>query len=599
MRFDRNLLQARFVLVNARWLLRQHRDVFAIDQLRGEAGKLDRLRLRIDRDQPHLAHRVAGDVIEIVVALVTDQPVVVGYQRFRRRRDAAAAAGLVHRGQEIQLVGRVGVLPEIQRKLGVALGIGLLVLQILLVALLGAARVVKMPTGPAPEFGERGFQRDRCRYAPVGGGRTEQVHRIDFALQLRGLHPAFGNVRRQPGTHLHAIGHELLHRHRGTADPVDGAAVTGDEEIHRPGTGRGGFRKRVGQLAETGAIHRQRDFLHQIAARIDHVGFQGDARDVAQPAGRAHDHADMESLARAIQAPIGKQVTGKLAGIHGVGCAAHVEARVVELAVAGTDRQERHVVALGDQVHHRALVVIESLEARERHHAILAGRARQQRLAVDRHHRDPGIRDRPAGVDRLHEHVLAAVIRLLHQHAEIGHHDQAAVGGRAVHRTEILTAALAGVQARGADRTCRSGARGSRARRLRQFLPGFVASARRTRSLAPCGCGIVARQVQPEHSALAVREILAEIDSGIFRLGRIIAGYDADFDMALDDLVFAEATLQFGVAEIAVIEADQMLQLVGQHAPDHQLEARQVARHHRDAPAAAHRKQRSRADELQ
>ena len=139
---------------------------------------------------------------------------------------------------------------------------------------------------------------------------------------------------------------------------------------------------------------------------------------------------------------------GQAARIRRVVRATHVEARVIQLPPAGTDRQERHVRALGDQIHHRPPVVIEARQAGETRHAVGTGRARQQGLAVHRHHRHRGARHRLAAVDGLHEHILAAVVGFFHQHAQIGDHDQAAVGGRVAHAAGGFIDGVAGRNAR-------------------------------------------------------------------------------------------------------------------------------------------------------
>ena len=110
---------------------------------------------------------------------------------------------------------------------------------------------------------------------------------------------------------------------------------------------------------------------------------------------------------------------------------------------------------------------------------------------------------------------------------------------------------------------------------------------------------IVGGEMQQEDAPLAFLQVLAEIDAFIVRLARRPGGNGRVLPEALDDMVFAEAAGQLRMAEAAVVEAHQMLQLVGQHAPDFQLHAGHVARHDRDAPVAAQRQQRAVGHEAQ
>ena len=608
---ERNLLQLGVVFVDARILLGQHRDIAALDQLRAQSLQFDRPGLRIDRHQVHAARTVTGDVVEAVVRLVPHQPVVAGNHRLRGCRHAATAVGFVRLGEEIQLVGGVGVLFQVKVKLGVAFVVGAAVLQGFLVALPGAAHIVEVIVRPAAERRPRGPQGERGGHPAIGRRRTEQILHIDQRLQLVGLHPTLRHLLRQRGNDFHAIGQKLLHLHRGAADLGVGVAAAHDVKVHRPGAGGRGLGRRVVQLAEAGGIHRQRHLLDRDAARIDHLRLQRNTGHAARPARRAHDQADVEQVAGPIDAAIGKQVRGELAVVERIGLAADVEARVIELAVVAADRQKGQILAFLHHVHHRLFVVLQPFEGGEMHHAIGAGGLAVKRLPVDRQHRHAGAAHRLAAADRLHEHILAAVQRALHQHAQIGDHDQPRVGRhravRAVLRTAIgLVAARVGTVV-AAVRVGNAGRRGRAAGGAGRLAAGRRCDAllrkrprlRRHLGLLLFRCRVIAGQVQQEHPALAVLQVLAQVDTCVIGLARIALGERAFHHVALDDMVFAEAIQQLRLAVAALVEADQVLQLIGQHAADHHLHARHVARYHRHPFAAAERQQRAVGHEAQ
>ncbi len=105
--------------------------------------------------------------------------------------------------------------------------------------------------------------------------------------------------------------------------------------------------------------------------------------------------------------------------------------------------------------------------------------------------------------------------------------------------------------------------------------------------------------MQQEHAALTLFQVLAQVGALIVRLGRIALGEAALLFEALHDMVFAEGVAQLGVGVGALVEADQVLQLIGQHATNFHAHARQVARHHRNSLAARDRQQRAVGHEAQ
>src|SRR5699024_12040033 len=110
-----------------------------------------RLRSRPDPHHPAPARAIAFYIGKVIAALATHEPVVAGYQRLGSRGHIAPAAGLVDAGEEMQPVGRIGVLVEPERELGMAVGVGTPVLQVLLIAVVDALAVVEMPVWPGVE----------------------------------------------------------------------------------------------------------------------------------------------------------------------------------------------------------------------------------------------------------------------------------------------------------------------------------------------------------------------------------------------------------------------------------------------------------------
>ena len=142
-------------------------------------------------------------------------------------------------------------------------------------------------------------------------------------------------------------------------------------------------------------------------------------------------------------------------------------------------------------------------------HAVGTGRLRVQRLPVDREYGYDRVADRLAGMDRLHEHVLAAVQPALDQHAEISDDDQPVIGWRFA---AVATVALAFIAA------CFIGTVGRRVRSRisirRQRCRSLLRDGLRLRlggSLLLFHGRVVARQVQQEYAVLAFLQVLREI----------------------------------------------------------------------------------------
>ncbi|WP_423762289.1 hypothetical protein [Burkholderia sp. NLJ2] len=579
---DRHFLQPRIVFVCAGILLGQHRHVAFLDELRTQVLHVDRLRTRVDRDEPHRARAAALHVAEIVDRLVADEPVVVRHERLRVRGDVAPAFRFIRLRLEVELVGRVRVLVEIEVELGMAVVVGRAVLQRRRITFLRAACIEEVITLPAAERRPHRAQRQRRRDAALLGRRAEQVLRIDDALQPLRLHPPFDDLLRQLRVDLHPVGQELLHLHRRAADRL-GARLAGldDIQIDRPRAGRRRFGRRITKFREARRVDGHRLAFDGDPARVDDLRLQRHAGRAARPARRAHDQADVERIAGPVQAAIREQVRGQLPLARRVAFAVDVETRKIELAIAARHRQERQVAVLLHDIQLRTLLAVEPLERGEMHDAVGARGLREQRLAVHREHRHGCARNRAAVADRLDEHVLAAVQRALDQHPEIGHDDQARVAERfvAVVAVAVARIGIVGLILAAVARRCIAVLR----------IVGFLLLGRR----------VVLRQVQQEHAALAALQVLAEIDAFVMRLAGVAGRERTCLHEALDDVILAERIRQLGPRVRAVVEAHEMLELVGHHPADLDLHPRQVARYDRQPLAAAHRQQRAVGHEAQ
>ena len=85
---------------------------------------------------------------------------------------------------------------------------------------------------------------------------------------------------------------------------------------------------------------------------------------------------------------------------------------------------------------------MKSLKVGKRRASVGVGVAGENRQPVLSEHSTCDARERRAGADRLHEDVVTAVSRVLHQQAQIGEQDQALVG-----RPSSITFLLATSQA--------------------------------------------------------------------------------------------------------------------------------------------------------
>ncbi len=548
--------QLRDVLVQARILLRQHRHVAALDDHRMQARHGPRLGIRPDGDQADRTLAAARHVVERVAALDANEIIVAGHQRAGAGGHVAAAARLEGARQYIELVSRARVLVQVQRDRRLAVGVGLCIGQLLVVAVLGALRVVEAPALPAGEFRKGGTQHQAGLDAPVLCRRAEQVLGADQRRQPVGLHPTLVHLSRQPRLHAHGVGLELANLHAGGADAGALVVLADQVQLRFPGTAGRAIGRRVVKGFETDFAQRQSLPARDRTARVGQHQLQRQALQWPRPVGRAHDQPQVHGVAGPVQPTVGEHRRLQRTGLDLVGLATDVEARVVQRAAVAVHRQERQVLALLDGQHHRLLLAPEVLERGQRREPAGIGDHRDQGFAIAGDGAHPRARHRRAGGDRLHEHVATAVQRLLGQHAQVGQHHQAMVG------------LLAGVFGQG----------------LRCGLGGVV--------------GLELVQGQQEHATLAVNQVFAQVDAFVMGFRRIGVGELQPGFLALDQAVLGQA-VEVGLAIVACVVLHQLVQRAGQHAGDFHAQAGDVARGDAHPAFAAQRQQRTFAQKAQ
>ena len=304
------------------------------------------------------------------------------------------------------------------------------------------------------------------------------------------------------------------------------------------------------KLLEARRTETDRLAPHDAAARIRDDGFQRHALERLRPVRGPHHQAELHLVAGPVDAAVREHVRGELARLRGVHHAAHVEARVVEAAVAAVDRQEGRVVAIAHQVH-RGLALAHQVPQRGQRRAPAAvGRTLCHGAAVAADHLHHGARHGFAAGDRLHEDILGAVDRLLDQDAEVGDEHQPLVA-----RADVLP-------------------------RL----------------------GIPATGAHQEHAAaLAARrgQVGREIEAVVLHRTALRGGHRGDLHGTLGQVVVREAPgVEVRVGEAAAGLRRQQVQPLGQHARDLVADRRHVARIQRQAALAAQRQQRARVQQL-
>ena len=292
------------------------------------------------------------------------------------------------------------------------------------------------------------------------------------------------------------------------------------------------------------------------ATRIGELDFQRNARERPAPVAGAHDVADIDGIARAIQTTIGKQIGLQCAAIDLVGIAADIEARQVQIAAVTGPGQEGQVRTQADADHGRLLFAGEAIQRRQRGMTGGIGVGGDQRFAIAGDHAHARASHGRALIQRLHEHLAAAIQRALDDDAEVGQHHQARVHGF----TGVLGDGLI--------------------RRQRGVLVAQGA------------------QRQQEHTVAVAAEELAEVDALVVRFGGIDVGQGDALLHALDQTVLTDGP-QSRLLVAVLVELHQMVQLFRQHAADFQPQRRQIAGDGRDPTLAAQRQQRALTDEFQ
>ena len=349
----RDFLGPRFVFVGAVGLLQQHRHKASLDKFQLQLIDRDFLRLRIDGDQVDAAFRAARHISHVAIGLEADEVRQFRHQHRRIGRHAAPALGLEGAGEEMQPVGGAGIFVEPQFEFGVAFFVGDAFVQLVRVAFLGAQRIIEAMIGIAAE-GRVGGLQGQCRFdAAIGGRGTEQVLHVDLGLQLIWRYPAIGDFAGQPRHHFHAVRQELLHPHRHAAELGISLPVLHGEQADGVVAGRRGFLRGVRKFIEATRAELDLFAFHRQAARIGNVDFQRNPGHRFRPTGGFHDHADVDGIARPVDAAIGKQVRRQRARLQRIAHAADIEAREIQPAVAAIQRQETHVAGLLNQVHQR------------------------------------------------------------------------------------------------------------------------------------------------------------------------------------------------------------------------------------------------------
>ena len=564
---QRHFLELALVLVHARILPRQDRGIAPLQQHQGEAVHRRLLGGGVDRNQSQHALGLATNGIEIAIGLDPDQIIARRHQAADFGADAAPAFGLETARHEQQAVAGVGVFAQIECELGVALIVGGLRTQRLAVTLLGALGIVELKVWIAAKCRKRRGQ-GQAGLDPSRGGRgTKQVLQIEACAQRRGLHPALAELGAQMRAGLHAVGQELLHLHRGGADALHLIAMAHQRQADRPHAGGRRLAGGVAQFLKTLLAQSHAAPIHAQATRIDDIHLQRHAFQRALPVQRAHDHADVEGVAGPVQTAIGKQPGTELAGHVGIANATDIEARGIELAVAAAQRQERQILALAHHQQRRRFFAIKSIQRSEMRVPLRIAGQREQTLAVLAENLDAGASHRLALFQRLHEHIQAAVHRLLQQHAQIGdHHQPGVLQVGAVIVVDVVIAVIA--------------ARGEIGRA--EFL-GCLGLPLCSLALPPFGLRIVVAQSQQEYATLAaIAQVTRQVDAFVMCLARLGVGKGEGLLETLADLIRRQAAqLRLGVA--AVVECGQIRQLFGQHPADVQTQPRHIARHHRHA----------------
>ncbi len=159
----------------------------------------------VDGDEVHRARAAAADISEVVLRLVTDQPGIVGHQRACAGGNVAPAFRLIGLGEEIQPVGRVGVFLEVEIELGMALVVGLAVLELRRIALLGVAQVVEVLVAQARKAGKVGLRVSDASTRRLAAGVPNRLRASTMPFSPAGFTQHVGEMSRKRRVHTFIV----------------------------------------------------------------------------------------------------------------------------------------------------------------------------------------------------------------------------------------------------------------------------------------------------------------------------------------------------------------------------------------------------------
>ena len=306
-------LENGLVSVFAVLLFGQNGNVFLRDDVERHVFDRDAIQLRIDRDQIERARFVHVDVMQVAVGFGTDDVRQGGDQRAHVAGDAATTFRFKTFGDKTHRVGRVGETLQLQIELGAPGVVGFLFTEIdrfvMSIFLCVDQRIVKDVTAKLrkTECSRRKF--DPSGDAAIGRGRAIKVSQRDGGADIFGIDPAARRAFRKPRLNFHPIGLEFLHVCRGRSK--QSAALAVDHEVSVEGVEAGGrfVSRLVGELREPALRQRQFSCLHTQAARIHDLSFNRQSFEVALPVPLFHDQADVNFVARPVNAALGKTRT--------------------------------------------------------------------------------------------------------------------------------------------------------------------------------------------------------------------------------------------------------------------------------------------------
>ena len=263
--------------------------------------------------------------------------------------------------------------------------------------------------------------------AMAGRGRAEEIGQGHAAFQILRRHPALGILDGELAADGHPVGQEFAHGDCGATDLPFRAPVFDRVERHRVVTGWRFLARAMGEFLEPGRAQLEALAFHLHATRVVDHQLERQTHEVLIEIAAAHQGTDMDLVARPVEATLGEEIGGEALVALGFRHAAHVEAAHVEEAILAAVGQVGRVAPRGDLEQGGRLFLAQVAQRGQVRVPFPVGVLAEHRLAVaaDDLHARAG--HRLAGLDRLHEHVVGAVGRLLGEDAQVRHHDQARV----------------------------------------------------------------------------------------------------------------------------------------------------------------------------